>query len=90
MQNADVILVGCGQAATPLATRFAAVVPENVVRGWNRDYVTHTCVTSAISPGGALILADARHTLATALRMRVLPDGVDDGALPYAARREYR
>ena len=75
MQEADVILVGSGQAATPLATRLAAA-GKNVVL-FERGQLGGTCTNTGCTPTKTMIAsARAAHVAKTAGRLGVRADSV--------------
>jgi pyruvate/2-oxoglutarate dehydrogenase complex dihydrolipoamide dehydrogenase (E3) component len=80
MHETDVIIVGSGQAATPLATRFA-MAGKNVVL-FERAELGGTCTNTGCTPSKTMIAsARAAHVARTAARfgVRVGPVTVDLG-----------
>jgi pyruvate/2-oxoglutarate dehydrogenase complex dihydrolipoamide dehydrogenase (E3) component len=80
MQEADVILVGSGQAATPLATRLAAAGKSVIL--FERGELGGTCANTGCTPTKAMIAsARAVHVARTAARLgvRAGPVAVDLG-----------
>jgi pyruvate/2-oxoglutarate dehydrogenase complex dihydrolipoamide dehydrogenase (E3) component len=70
LQESDVILVGCGQAATPLATRFAAAGKSVVL--FERGELGGTCSNTGCTPSKAMIAsARAAHVARTSGRLGV-------------------
>lgn len=70
MQEADVIVIGSGQAGTPLATRFAARGATVVLV--ERKYVGGTCVNYGCTPTKTMIAsAQAAHDARRADRLGV-------------------
>jgi pyruvate/2-oxoglutarate dehydrogenase complex dihydrolipoamide dehydrogenase (E3) component len=73
MHESDVILVGSGQAATPLATRFAAAGKTVVL--FERGELGGTCINTGCTPTKTMIAsARAAHVARTSARL-----GVDCG-----------
>jgi pyruvate/2-oxoglutarate dehydrogenase complex dihydrolipoamide dehydrogenase (E3) component len=73
MHESDVILVGSGQAATPLATRFAAAGKTVVL--FERGELGGTCINTGCTPTTTMIAsARAAHGARTSARL-----GVDCG-----------
>lgn len=70
MQEADVILVGSGQAAMPLATRFAAAGKRVVL--FERGELGGTCTNTGCTPTKSMIAsARAAHVARTCARLGV-------------------
>jgi pyruvate/2-oxoglutarate dehydrogenase complex dihydrolipoamide dehydrogenase (E3) component len=70
MQETDVILVGSGQAATPLATRFAAAGKSVFL--FERGELGGTCSNTGCTPTKTMIAsAHAAHVARTAARLGV-------------------
>ncbi len=75
MHESDVILIGSGQAATPLATRFAAAGKRVVL--FERGELGGTCVNTGCTPTKTMIAsARAAHVARTSERLGVKCDGV--------------
>jgi pyruvate/2-oxoglutarate dehydrogenase complex dihydrolipoamide dehydrogenase (E3) component len=80
MHESDVILVGSGQAATPLATRFAAAGKSVVL--FERGELGGTCTNTGCTPTKTMIAsARAAHVARTSARLGVssAPATVDLG-----------
>lgn len=76
MHESDVILVGSGQAATPLATRFAAAGKSVVL--FERGELGGTCVNTGCTPTKTMIAsAHAAHVARTAARLGVKTASVE-------------
>ncbi len=70
MQEVDVILVGCGQAATPLAARLAAAGRRVVLL--ERGELGGTCINTGCTPTKTMIAsARAAHVARTSARLGV-------------------
>jgi pyruvate/2-oxoglutarate dehydrogenase complex dihydrolipoamide dehydrogenase (E3) component len=70
MREADVILVGCGQAATPLATRFANAGKSVVL--FERSELGGTCINTGCTPTKTMIAsARAAHVVRTSSRLGI-------------------
>jgi pyruvate/2-oxoglutarate dehydrogenase complex dihydrolipoamide dehydrogenase (E3) component len=70
MHESDVILVGSGQAATPLATRFAAAGKTVVL--FERGELGGTCINTGCTPTKTMIAsARAAHVARTCARLGV-------------------
>jgi pyruvate/2-oxoglutarate dehydrogenase complex dihydrolipoamide dehydrogenase (E3) component len=75
MHRSDVILVGSGQAATPLATRLAAAGRSVVL--FERGELGGTCVNTGCTPTKTMIAsARAAHVARTAARLGVTAGSV--------------
>jgi pyruvate/2-oxoglutarate dehydrogenase complex dihydrolipoamide dehydrogenase (E3) component len=83
----DVVIVGSGQAAVPLATRLAAVGKRVVLI--ERAELGGTCVNSGCTPTKTLIgSARAAHVARTAARLGVHCDGVRVDFAAVMARKD--
>src|SRR6516162_4215056 len=70
MRESDVIIVGSGQAGTPLATRFAAAGKSVIL--FERGELGGTCTNTGCTPTKTMIAsARAAHVASTSARLGV-------------------